>query len=117
MMRLLADEHIPSALVTGLRQLMAEIDIETVNDAGLNGTLDAELLEWAAEHGRVMVTMDQKTMPGFAALRIDVGKPMPGVIVLHGGHTLRHLLEELELLTTCLSEDDIQNQVMRIPLT
>lgn len=115
MIRLLADEHIPTALVHGLRQRVIGIDIKTVVQEGLRGKSDPELLEWAAANLRVLLTMDVQTLPGFASERLSAGENFAGLIVLHGGQTLRILLDDLEVLINCLTDEDCVGQVIHIP--
>jgi predicted nuclease of predicted toxin-antitoxin system len=54
--RFLTDEHIPNAVVRGLRA--RGIDASTAADAGQLGASDTALLAFAKAHGRVLITAD-----------------------------------------------------------
>jgi predicted nuclease of predicted toxin-antitoxin system len=64
--RFLADENIDPDLVLGLRRRVEGIDILRVQDVGLRTVDDAEILQWAADEGRILISHDLKTIPGFA---------------------------------------------------
>jgi len=113
--RLLADENVSPAFIAGLSQRIIEIDIESTHDVGLDGRTDAEVLSWAAEHERVVVSFDRKTLPDHVDERIADGKSVPGVVILRRGYTLREMLDDLELLIRCLGDDEFANRTIRIP--
>jgi hypothetical protein len=81
MIRLAADENLQRAILRGLRRRNPSLDVIRVEDAGLGGTDDPTLLEWAARENRVVLTHDVNTMPKYAYDRIKAGLSMPGVIV------------------------------------
>jgi hypothetical protein len=78
MLRLVADENFNGAIVRGLLRAAPDLDIVTIQDIGLAGASDAEVLEWAASAGRLLLTHDVRTMPGFVRERVESGRPMPG---------------------------------------
>ena len=55
--RYLIDEHVAKAVATGLRK--RGIDVLTIAESGLLGAEDEDLLAFAEEEDRVMVTQDQ----------------------------------------------------------
>jgi hypothetical protein len=74
-MRFLTDEHIPNAVVRQLqRKYPQAVDVVRAFDAGLTGASDAELLAWAAEHGRIIITANGRKAPAFR--RGDIS-PLP----------------------------------------
>lgn len=92
-------------------------DILTVHGAGLSESSDAEILEWAAAHHRVVVTQDRNTMPGIAAERLRAGRFMAGVIVLDltklspGGAA-----DELTVLAGVSLPGELFNRIVFLPL-
>lgn len=62
MISLLADEDFNARIVRGLRRLIPEISVLSVQEAKLAGTPDAEILDHAADDGRVLLTHDVNTM-------------------------------------------------------
>ena len=54
----------------------------TFGAIGLSAAADPAILERAAFEGRVLLTHDRQTIPGFAYARVDAGEPMPGVFLV-----------------------------------
>lgn len=80
MLQFLADENFSGRIMRGLRRREPFLDIVRVQDLGLTGLSDPDLLEWAARHEWVLLTHDVNTMIGFAYQRIDERGVMPGII-------------------------------------
>src|SRR5262245_56375967 len=108
MIRILADENLPPALVGAIRQRIPGIEIESTHEVQIDGFSDAELLEWASVRDQVVLTLDHRTMPDFANERVAANQKMPGVIVLYAGRTLRQLVDDVELVVQCLGEQELQ---------
>ena len=62
-----------------MRRHYPDVDLVRVQDAGLSGHEDPDVLAWAADNGRIILTNDKRTMIAFARQRVDDGLPMPGV--------------------------------------
>ena len=77
MLRLLADENFNGDIVRGLQLRRPSLDIVRVQDVGLAGAEDPDILAWAAEHDRIVLTHDRATMANFAYERVVVGAEMP----------------------------------------
>lgn len=77
---------------------------------------DPDLLEWAAEHGRIILTHDHETMIGFAYERVAQGLPMRGVFVVANNPVIGPIIEELLILVLCSSPDEWENRVVFIPM-
>ena len=61
--RFLADYDFNAEIVDGLLRRESFIDIKTGFEAGLQGVPDPNVLDKAADEGRVLVTHDHRTMP------------------------------------------------------
>lgn len=85
-------------------------------DAPPYGTQDPELLIWAEEYGRVLLTEDRNTMPTFLERHLEAGRSSPGVLILRAGMTVPELVRELELTAVAGHADDFRDQVRYIPL-
>jgi predicted nuclease of predicted toxin-antitoxin system len=77
--RFLADENFNNHILRALFRRDETIDIVRVQDVGLSAVDDPEILEWAAEENRVLLTHDVETMTQFAYERVREGKEMSGV--------------------------------------
>jgi hypothetical protein len=80
--RCLADENFNGDILRTVRHRRPEIDIVRVQDVGLSGAPDPQILEWAAREERVVITHDVSTLAGFAYERIVGSLPMPGVMIV-----------------------------------
>ena len=80
MTHFLADENFNHMIVRGLLRRQPDVELLTVDEAALRGWSDPALLEWAANHQRVLLTHDLRTLPGFAYQRVEARLPMAGVV-------------------------------------
>jgi len=79
MLQLLIDQDIDQDILRGLMRRVPELDAVTAYDIGKSEAPDPELLAWAAEAGRVLVTHDRRTMPAHAARRLAEGDDIAGL--------------------------------------
>ena len=115
MLRLVSDEDVHDDIIRGLRRREPTLDIVRVIDVGLGHTPDPIILEWAANHDRILLTGDLNTMVGFALARVQSGLPMPGVLALLENTGVGAVIEDILLVATC-EPDDIKDQILYIPL-
>ncbi len=99
------DEHIHPAIAGGLRQ--RGIDVTTTLDAGLQGASDADQLDFAASHERVMVTHDDDF------LRLHQQRsPHRGIAFCHQQQrSVGDIIRGLVLIWELLSPDDMADHV------
>jgi predicted nuclease of predicted toxin-antitoxin system len=76
-LRFLTDEDFDNDISRGLLQLLPDLDLVRVQDVGLGGAADPDILEWAAAEQRIVLTHDVSTMKPFAYARVESGLPMP----------------------------------------
>lgn len=114
-MNLLGDENVHGDVVRGLRERLPGLDLVTVQEVGLAGTPDPELLAWAATEERILLTYDRATIPGFAYDRVRAGLPMPGVVVLDQQLSIGRQIAEMELFTQCSEGPEWRDQVIFLP--
>lgn len=74
MLRLLSDENFNGDIIRGLFLRQPNIDLIRVQDVGLQEENDPEILTWAANNERILITHDRATMPDFAYERLVIGK-------------------------------------------
>jgi predicted nuclease of predicted toxin-antitoxin system len=56
MLILVSDENFNNNIVRGLLRRKPDLDIVRVQDVGLSGAEDPNILEWAANQGRIVPT-------------------------------------------------------------
>ena len=116
MLRLLSDENFRGAIVRGLKLRDPNVDIQRVQDVGLRGLGDEQILAWAAENNRIVLTHDQATFGRFAYARVDDGKSMPGVFVVSEKLPVSEVINAILLLTECSEQADWDGLVTYLPL-
>jgi predicted nuclease of predicted toxin-antitoxin system len=110
-----ADADLDARVVRGLRGRAPEIDIRTAADTGLAGLRDSQVLQIAAQSGRVLVSQDRRTMPGHFR-RFVAGAKSPGVVLLRGGVSISAAVEELVLIWSASEAEDWVDRLIWIPL-
>ena len=116
MLRLLADENFNGDILRGLLLRQPDFDMLRVQDAGLAGADDHDILAWAAENNRIILTHDRTTMADYAYQRIAVGETMPGVFVLNDRSPIGQAIEELLLIVACSEHAEWSGLVVYLPL-
>ncbi len=115
MLRLAVDEDFDNDVVRGLLREKPELDVWRMQDAGLAGAKDPNVLDWAAREGRVLLPHDANTMPKHAYERVEAGQLMLGVFVVRRNVPFGVVLEDLLLLVEASSQDEWKDQVRYIP--
>src|SRR6266702_3192035 len=117
MLRLLVDENVNHDLVRGVLRHRPDLDLVRARDVGLNQTDDREILAWAAQEQRVLLTHDVNTMTRFAIERIERGDPMAGVFIIHQeGAALSAIIDDVLLIAEYTETSDWANQIHYLPL-
>jgi len=115
MMRFAADENFNGRILRGLKTRLPDLDIVRVQDTPMYTKPDSELLDWAAEQNRILLTHDAETIPGFVNERLKEELYMPGVIIVRETVAIGDILDDLESYIGAGSPSDFENLVMYIP--
>jgi hypothetical protein len=115
-MRLLADENFDNRIVKGLLRRLPRLDIVRVQDVGLSGRTDAELLDWCASENRIFLTHDLSTIRPVVSDRINRGLAMPGVFEMSQNTAIAAAIDELVLVAECSLEREWDRQIRFLPL-
>src|SRR2546423_9993205 len=116
MLRLATDEDFNNRILRGLLRRRPNLDIVRVQDAGLIGSGDAEVLEWAAREGRVLLTHDVTTMKQYVDERVAAGLQMPGVFEVSQQTPIAQAIEDIFLIAECSLDDEWEGQIRFLPL-
>lgn len=116
MLRLLSDENFNGDIVRGLLLRQNDLDLVRVQDVGLAGGQDPDILEWAAVNDRIPLTHDRATMPRFAYDRIAAGSPLAGVFVLNDRFPAGQAIDEILLIVGCTEQAEWRDLVVHLPL-
>jgi predicted nuclease of predicted toxin-antitoxin system len=116
MIRFLLDENFNGKIVRGLRLRDPNVDMVRVQDTDLYGASDPEILEWAAQEGRILLTHDIDTMTKFANDRMAQGLPLAGVIFVHDTVPVARVIEDLLTIVVASDASEWENRVDFLPL-
>ena len=83
---------------------------------GLVQTDDKAILHWAADHGRILLAHDRRTVPAFALDRVTQGEPMPGIFVVPAHAAVAQTIDDMLLVVQCSGEEDWVDLVTYFPL-
>lgn len=112
MLRLASDADVHGNIVRGLRRRSPTIDLVRTLDILGAGKDDREILAWAAENHRVIITNDRNTMVGFAYERVAAGESVPGLIVTNSDQSIGAAIQDILLIAECMSDEEIRNQIV-----
>ena len=114
--RILIDEDFDNDILRGVLRRLPALDAVRVQDVGLSGATDPEVLSRAAEDRRVVLTHDVSTMKAHAYDRVGKGLPMPGVFELPQSLSIGRAIDEVVLIAECSIDREWEGQVRRLPL-
>lgn len=115
-MKFLADENFDGAVFRGLVRHLPDLDLVRVQDVGLTAADDPSILEWAAREGRILLTHDRRTMPGYAYRMMADGKKLAGMIVMKPNLPVGQIIADIELIEACSTSEDWVDKVIDLPL-
>ena len=116
MIKFVADENFRDNIINGLREREPLVDLVRVQDIGLANTPDPEILEWAANTGRIVLTHDVATMPVHATDRMNEGFPMQGLFLIPQSRLTGEIIDELQLIMECSLAGEWAGQIRYLPL-
>jgi hypothetical protein len=76
---------------------------------------DAEVLGWAEEAGRILVTRDRSTMGIHLAAHLQLGRRSPGVFIVRPGKPVAEVLEFLVCAAFASEPEDWADRIEFIP--
>lgn len=115
-MRFAADENFNGKILTGLIARLPDIDIVRVQDTPLYSATDPDLLAWAAQQARIVLTHDIQTLvpDAYSPVREMLG--MPGVILVSTRISIGDAIDDLEILIGAGLPQDFAQQVWHVPI-
>jgi hypothetical protein len=116
MLRLLADENFNGDIIRGLLLRQPELDLVRVQDVGLASLDDQQILAWANQNNRIILTHDRATMPSEAYQRLAAGDNMRGMFILNDRFPIGQAIEEILLMIAGSDHAEWINRVVYLPL-
>jgi hypothetical protein len=115
MLRLLADTSLNHHLLTACRRRSKTIDFLSATKARIEGLSHNELLHYAADEDRILVTHDIHMLPGHFKTYLESGAFSPGVFLIHPQTPIADATAWLELASLASDHTDWQDQILEIP--
>ena len=112
--RFQADADLNPAIGRGLRKREPAIDFRGAASAIPDGTLDPEVLQIAADAGRVLVSRDVSTMFDHFE-RFVAEHESPGVLLFPSGRSIGSVIEGLLMVWLNWAPEELRNQVRWLP--
>lgn len=113
--RFQADADLNEDILLGLTRIEPQIDFQTASEAGLRGLPDPEVLSFAAQDNRILVSHDRRTLPMHFAALIQ-NNTSPGVFIIGQNVSVRAAINELLLIWNCSESGEWTNLLVDIPL-
>ena len=114
-MKFLVDENLDNNILRGLLRRQPDLDIVRVQDVGLFGEDDPNVLAWAAKENRILLTHDVATITRYAYERTAKGWKMPGVIEINASASLGKAIEDVLLFVECGVNGELEGQILYLP--
>lgn len=116
MLRLISDQNFSGRILRGIGLRLTGLDLVRALDVGLAKAPDPVLLQWAANEGRILLTHDMNTIPGFAYDRICAGLEMPGVFLVNTHMAIGKAIDQLVIAIECSTPEEWKDRVEFFPL-
>ena len=114
--RYLADEDLRHTIVLAVRRLEPPIAFATANEAGLSGSSDERILNFAFENKLVVVSHDVTTMRAAAYSRMQSGAGMAGLFLVPQKRPNLAVAESLVLIWSASQAEDWVGQIIYLPI-
>jgi hypothetical protein len=116
MLRQLADENFNGDIVRGLLLRQPGLDLVRVQDVGLAGSDDPDVLAWAAQNNRIILTHDRATMSDYAFERVNAREEMAGVFILNDRFPVGRAIQDILLIVACTEQAEWSGRLVHVPL-
>lgn len=113
--RFQADADLNQIIVKATLRLEPTIDFQTATAANLEGVDDPQVLQLAAEQGRILVSHDRKTMPKHFGEFIT-SNDSPGIIILSQRLAVSTAAEDLLLIWAASEPEEWVNTIRVLPI-
>jgi hypothetical protein len=112
--RFQADNDLDQRIVVATKRLDPTIDFQTAHVLKLHGVPDTLVLQRTADAGRVLVSHDRRTLPGFFRELISTNTS-PGLIVISQRLSVGRAAELLHLLWAASQAEEYVNIIYDLP--
>ncbi|MBK8564169.1 MAG: DUF5615 family PIN-like protein [Saprospiraceae bacterium] len=116
MVAFLTDENFDNRILRGLQLRLPNIDIIRVQDTVVAEADDPKVLAFAFAEKRVLLSHDFSTIFDYFKENIRNGIPNPGVIMVHPSLGIGAVIDDLEMIAFCSTEEELLGDFRYLPL-
>ncbi len=91
------------------------MDFLSANESNLEAVPDAEVLAFAAQQNRILVTSDLRTMPRYFGEFLEAHGGCPGVFLVKQRAPVADVIEALVMVWAASDADEWKNRILEIP--
>ena len=113
--RFQADADLNHKIVLGLRRQESAVDFLDARQGRLTRMPDAEVIQKAAELGRILVSHDRRTMTAHFKRFVEAHSS-PGLIIVPQNQDIGTVIEDLLIIWAASEADEWRNDVVYLPL-
>ena len=114
--RFLVNHDFNEHIARGVERLEPAVELLRVRDLSLAGASDAELLEYAAAHGLLVLSHDVNTMSAAASERLRNGLPLAGLVLAHQRIPVALVIADVFMIWAATEATEWENQIQFLPL-
>jgi len=114
--RFLADHDLNEMIIRLVLRLEPSVDFQRIRDVGLRQSPDLEVLDFAAQHDRILVSHDINTMPVAAKARLESGVPMRGLLLVHQSRSVSDIADSLILIWSASESEEWNDVITFLPI-
>ena len=109
-----ADNDLRKAIVRGALRREPQMSFRTAQAARLDGVPDSEVLAFAADERRILVSHDFQTMPAHFR-QFTKSRPSPGVLLVRQDLPVGEAIDTLLLIWEASEADEWVNRLCLVP--
>ena len=115
MIRFQADADLNHTILLATIRRVPTLDFKSAADARLAGLSDMEVLAFASEQERILVTHDSKTMPRHFGDFVNRARSA-GVVIVPQSLPISRAADDLLLIASATNPDEWINRIMFLPI-
>ncbi len=115
-MRLLTDENLNNHIYRSLLLQRSNLNIVRVQDVGLSGKSDPEVLTWALNENRILLTHDVRTIPAIALDWLSNNQAIPGIFLIEQTSPIGIIIADLLLILDVSEQQEWDGHLHYLPL-
>ena len=114
--RFQADNDLRGSIRTGVLRREPSIDFQSARAARLDSVSDPEVLQLASEHGRILISHDENSMPAHFRDFLAAGNRSPGLLMVPQDAPISPVIESILLLWIISEADEWKDRILWLPL-